>query len=72
MQKEVAKTQVKFKIYENLDQTSQKAGKNEVQEDKGNREHQLKHVKTVPDKTNYYNKNQQTPVSFLDQPIGKL
>ena len=67
IQEKVAKAQAKFKIYEDLDQMSQKAGKIEVQEDKGNSEHQLKHVKTVADEINYYNKNQQAPVSFFDQ-----
>ena len=67
IQEKVAKAQARFKIYEGLDQMSQKAGKIEVQEDKGNNEHQLKHVKTVADETNYYNKNQQVPVSFFDQ-----
>ena len=57
IQEKVAKAQARFKIYEGLDQMSQKAGKIEVQEDKGNNEHQLKHVKTVADETNYYNKN---------------
>ena len=42
-----------------------------MQEDKGNSEHQLKHIKTVADKTKYYNKNQQAPASFLDQPNRK-
>ena len=50
---------------------SQKAGKIEVQGDKGNSEHQLKHVKAVADKTSYYNKNQEAPVSFLHQPNSK-
>ena len=67
IQEKVAKAQARFKIHEGLDQMSQKAGKIEVQEDKGNNEHQLKHVKTVADETNYYNKNQQVPVSFFDQ-----
>ena len=44
---------------------SQKAGKIEGQEDKGNSDNQLKYVKTFADKTNYYNKNQDAPVSFL-------
>ena len=71
IQEKVAKAQAKFKIYEDFDQMSQKAGKIEVQEDKGNREHQLKHVKTVAEETDYYKKNQQAPVSFLDQPNRK-
>ena len=71
IQEKVVKALTKFKIYEDLDQMSQKVGKIEVQEDKGNREHQLKHVKTVVDETIYYNKNQQAPVSFLDQPYRK-
>ena len=71
IQKKVAKAQAKFKIYEDLNQMSQKAANIEVQEDKGNSEHQLKHVKTVADKTNYYNKNQEAPVSFLHQPSRK-
>ena len=71
IQEKVAKTQAKFKTYEDLDQMSQKAGKIEVQEYKGNSEHQLKHVKTAAHKTSYYNKNQQAPVSFLDQPNKK-
>ena len=50
---------------------SQKAGKIEVQGDKGNSEHQLKHVKAVAGKTSYYNKNQEAPVSFLHQPNSK-
>ena len=50
---------------------SQKAGKIEVQGDKGNSEHQLKHVKAVAGKTSYYNKNQEAPVSFLHQPKSK-
>ena len=37
---------------------SQKAGKIEVQEDKGNGEHQLRDAQVVADKTNCYNKNQ--------------
>ena len=36
IQEKVAKAQAKFKIYEDIDQMSQKAGKIEVQEDKGN------------------------------------
>ena len=72
IQKKVAKAQAKFKIYEDLDQMSQKAGKIEVQEDKVNSEHQLKHVKTVADKTNYYNKNQQVLYDFSIYQIGKL
>ena len=71
IQEKVAKTQAKFKIYEDLDQMSQKTGKIEAQEDKGIREHQSKHVKIVADKTNYYNKNQEAPVSFLHQPNRK-
>ena len=71
IQEKVVKAQAKFKIYENLDQMSQEARKIEVQEDKGNSEHQLKHIKTVADKTKYYNKNQQAPASFLDQPNRK-
>ena len=50
---------------------SQKAGNIEGQEDKENSENQLKHVKTVADKTNYYNKNQEAAVSFLHQPSKK-
>ena len=46
---------------------SQKTGKIEVHEDKGNIEHQLRHAQTVADKTNCYNKNQEAPVSFLHQ-----
>ena len=46
---------------------SQKAGKIEVQEHKGNSEHQLRHARTVADKTNCYNKNQEAPASFLHQ-----
>ena len=71
IQEKVAKAQAKFKIYEDLDQMSQKTGKIEVQEDKGNSEHQLKRVKAVADETNYYSKNQRAPVSFLDQPNAK-
>ena len=71
IQKKVAKAQAKFKIYEDLDQMSQKTANIEVQEDKENSEHQLKHVKKVADKTNYYNKNQEAPVSFLYQPSRK-
>ena len=64
IQEKVVKAQAKFKIYEDLDQMSQK-------EDKGNSEPRLKYVKTVADKTNDYNKNQEAPVSFLDQPSRK-
>ena len=71
IQEKVAKSQAKFKIYQDLDQILQKAGKIEKQEDKGNSERQLKHAKTVADKTNYFNKNQQVPVSFLDRPNRK-
>ena len=53
IQEKVVKAQAKFKIYEDLDKISQKAGKIEVQEDKGNSEHQLKHAKAVADKKNY-------------------
>ena len=51
IQEMVAKAQAKFKIYEDIDQMSQKAGKIEVQEDKGNIEHHLRHAQTVADKT---------------------
>ena len=57
IQEKVVKAQAKFKIYEGLDQMLQKTEKVEVQEDKGISEHQRKHVRTVGDKTNYYNKN---------------
>ena len=57
IQETLAKAQAKFKIYEDLDQMSQKAGKTEVQKDKGNSEHQLRHDQTVAGKTNCYNKN---------------
>ena len=57
IQEKVVKAQAKFKIYEGLDQMLQKTEKVEVQEDKGISEHQQKHVRTVCDKTNYYNKN---------------
>ena len=67
IQEKVAKAQAKFKIYEGIDHMSQKAEKIEVQEDKGNIEHQLRHAQTVADKTNCYNKNQEAPVSFLHQ-----
>ena len=68
IQEKVAKAKAKFKIFEDLKQMSQKTEKIEVQEDKGNREHQPKHVKIVADKTNYYNKNQEAHVLFLHQP----
>ena len=58
IQEKVAKAQAKFKIYEDLDQMSQKTGEIEAQKDKGIREHQSKHVKIVADKTNYYNRSQ--------------
>ena len=67
IQEKVAKAQARFKIYKDLNQMSQKAGKIEVQEDKGNSEHQLRHAQTVADKTNCYNKNQEAPPSFLHQ-----
>ena len=38
-----------------------------MQEDKGNNEQQLRHAQAVADKTNCYNKNQESPVSFLHQ-----
>ena len=53
IQEKVVKALAKSKIYEDLDKIPQKAGKIEVQKDKGNSEHQLKHVKAVADKTNY-------------------
>ena len=43
----------------------------EVQEDKESSEHQPKHVNIVADKTNYYDKKQEAPVSFLHQPNRK-
>ena len=42
-----------------------------MQENKGNSKHQLRHTQKVADKTNCYNKNQETPVSFLHQPNWK-
>ena len=57
IQEKLVRAPAKFKIYKDLDQMSQKAGKIEVQEDKRNNEHQLRHAQTVADKTNCYNKN---------------
>ena len=71
IQEKVAKAQTKFKIYDDLDQMSQMAEKIEVQEDKGNGEQQLKHVKTVATKTSHCNKSQEAPVSFPHQPYRK-
>ena len=56
IQEKVAKAQAKFKIYEDLEQMSQKAGKIELHEDKGNGEHQLKYTQIVADKTHCYSK----------------
>ena len=67
IQEKVAKALAKFKIYEDLHQMSQRAGKIKMQEEKGNGEHHLRHAQAVADKkTNCYNKNQAT-VSFLHQ-----
>ena len=49
----------------------QKEEKIEVQQDKETSEHQLKHVKTVAGKPNYYNKNQEIPISFPHHPNRK-
>ena len=42
-----------------------------MQENKGNSKHQLRNAQKVAHKTNCYNKNQETPVSFLHQPNWK-
>ena len=51
IQEKLAKSQAKFKIYKDLDQMSQKAGKIEVQQDKGNSEHKMRHVQLLTKQT---------------------
>ena len=62
-----------FKIYKDLDQMQQKAGKIKVQEDEGNGEKHLRHTQLLKKKKNCYNNsnNQEAPVSFLQQTNGK-
>ena len=63
-----------FKIYKDLDQMQQKAGKIKVQEDEGNGEKHLRHTQLLKkQQKNCYNNsnNQEAPVSFLQQTNGK-
>ena len=61
----MAKSQIKLKICENYDQVSQKTGKTEEQEDKGNGDHHLRYFQAIEDKkSNCYNNRHQAPVSI--------
>ena len=71
IQEKVAKAQAKFKIYEDLDQMPRKAGKTEVQEDKENNEHQLRHAQTVGKQT-AITKTKKHLYHFFTKQIGKL
>ena len=65
-----------FKIYNDLDQMPQKAGKIKVQEDEGNGEKHLRHTQLLKkkQKKNYYNKatTKKNLYHFFNKQMGKL
>ena len=64
-----------FKIYNDLDQMPQKAGKIKVQEDEGNGEKHLRHTQLLKKKKkNYYNKatTKKNLYHFFNKQMGKL
>lgn len=73
IQDTVTKDQAKSKIYQNLDQMSQKTGKIEVQEYKGNDEHHLgyAHVNIHKKKTGLTTTNKHL-FYFFSKQMGKL